>query len=221
MFLSRLQVAPGAHPHEALFGAFRHAYATHRLVWSCFPDQPDQPRDFLYREQRTGRFPRLLVLSAREPRAPRADLEIETKPFAPALAVGDWLEFSLRVNPVVRRARGSGKGKRHDVILDARKQAQDVEGGAGVPTVRDVALAWLEKRAAASGFALNAETVEADNWRRHQSPRKAGQPPVSFGTVDLRGALQVRDTDLFHGTLRRGLGSARAFGCGMMLIRRA
>ena len=64
--------------------------------------RPDQRRDFLWREmEQRGAF---LILSARAPVDRHALFELdEPKSFAPALAAGDRLGFSLRANPVVRR----------------------------------------------------------------------------------------------------------------------
>jgi CRISPR system Cascade subunit CasE len=39
--------------------------------------------------------------------------------------------------------------------------------------------------------------------------------------MDFRGILTVTDTEKFTDTLMQGLGKAKAFGCGLMLIRRS
>lgn len=52
----------------------------------------------------------------------------------------------------------------------------------------------------------------------HGGPRR-GQP--QFGILDLRGSLTVTEPATFLAALARGFGRAKAFGCGLMLIRRA
>ena len=45
--------------------------------------------------------------------------------------------------------------------------------------------------------------------------------PWQFGILDLTGLLEVTDPPLFLSHLAAGFGRAMAFGCGLMLIRRA
>ena len=51
----------------------------------------------------------------------------------------------------------------------------------------------------------------------HHSKRK-GQP--QFGILDFLGTIEVTEPDQFLEALHRGFGRAKAFGCGLMLIRR-
>ena len=61
----------------------------------------------------------------------------EPKPFAPALAAGDRLGFSLRANPVVRRRDPSRcRSVKHDVVMDALRDRSGAETG-GPPSHRD------------------------------------------------------------------------------------
>ncbi len=48
-----------------------------------------------------------------------------------------------------------------------------------------------------------------------------GNKEIRYNTMDFRGILTVTDSDQFANTLMQGLGKAKAFGCGLMLIRRA
>ncbi|MBL7000104.1 MAG: type I-E CRISPR-associated protein Cas6/Cse3/CasE [Gammaproteobacteria bacterium] len=43
---------------------------------------------------------------------------------------------------------------------------------------------------------------------------------VGFSAVDFTGVLTVTDVDLFKVALFNGIGRSKAFGCGMLLIRR-
>lgn len=52
----------------------------------------------------------------------------------------------------------------------------------------------------------------------HRGPRK-GQP--RFGILDLVGRIEITDPAVFLAQLPLGFGPATAFGCGLMLIRRA
>jgi CRISPR system Cascade subunit CasE len=62
--------------------------------------------------------------------------------------------------------------------------------------------------------------IAVDGYERVRLPRPAG-PDAVFGRLDLDGVLAVGDPALFLSSLASGFGRARAFGCGLMLIRRA
>ena len=48
-----------------------------------------------------------------------------------------------------------------------------------------------------------------------------GLAPIRFSVLDFTGVLEVRDPAAFLAAIARGFGRAKAFGCGLMLIRRA
>jgi CRISPR system Cascade subunit CasE len=190
--------------------------AGHHLIWALFADGPDRKRDFLWREEAPGRF---MILSARPP----AELElfdVDSTPFAPALAAGDRLGFALRANAVVSRSHGRGKrGPRHDVVMDALQALpREQRAAARLATVVEAGRAWLARQGEACGFTPEPDTA-VDGYDRVRIEREAGAPAV-FGVMDFAGALRVADPGLFMARLGQGFGRARAFGCGLMLIRR-
>ena len=193
------------------------AAAAHRLVWALFADAPDRRRDFLWRQDAPGGF---MALSARPP-LPLPDLfEVECKPFEPALAAGDRLGFSLRANPVVSRGPPGQRGKRHDVVMNVLHGLPKEERGvARLRTVEGAGRAWLARQGAAHGFAP-ADGVAVDGYETIRVPREAGDP-ARFGQLDFTGLLTVTNPAAFLPALAAGFGRARAFGCGLMLIRRA
>ena len=52
-------------------------------------------------------------------------------------------------------------------------------------------------------------------------PPGQGRRRPRFGVLDLEGVIAVTDPALFLPKLVQGFGRAKAFGCGLMLIRRA
>ena len=216
--------------------------AAHRLVWTLFADSPDRERDFLWREASPGMF---YLLSQRRPEDATGLFDIdEPKEFAPALRVGDRLQFSLRANATVARGAGSGgRGKPHDVVMDALFRIPRGERG----KVRDevtqaVGAKWLAAQGARAGFAIGEEAVEGGGGEvvenndvrmsiragphvrvtRYSTLRldRKGRP-AELGVLDFEGMLEVREPALFTMALAKGFGRAKAFGCGLMLIRRA
>lgn len=195
------------------------AGATHRLVWTLFADVPERRRDFLWREEEPGRF---LLLSARPPEDAAGLFTLDaSKPFAPRLATGDRLAFMLRANPVVTSSAGKGKrGKRHGIVAAALRDVHaEARSEQRRMLVEQAGRDWLMRQGKAAGFVLLGPlAVDGDDWRR--IPR-AGQRDIHFNVLDFAGHVEVGDPACFLAALARGFGRAKAFGCGLMLIRRA
>lgn len=185
----------------------------HRAVWSLFADA-ERERDFLWRkEQGRGRY---MILSRREPDRGSPIFHVDSRPFDVALSPGDDLAFHLRVNATVSRKAGPGRGKRHDVAMDLlRTHPKGDRGAHREPLAERAARNWLA--AHAEGFELTALMLE--RYDTHEIPRQGR--PARFGIFDLAGRLRVTDPDAFLARMAQGFGRAKAFGCGLMLIRRA
>jgi CRISPR system Cascade subunit CasE len=215
--------------------AGRRAGAGHRLVWTLFADTPDRERDFLWRETDGGTF---YILSRREPADAHAIFDLDpSKPFAPALAAGDRLAFSLRANATVaRKEQGRDRGKPVDVVMAAIHSLPKGErAGPRIAAVASAGRRWIESQGARCGFSLApACDDDAEGVGGEGAPPPALQvtgyrtlrvdhrgPDARLGVLDFEGVLEVRDTKRFLEALGRGFGRAKAFGCGLMLIRRA
>ncbi len=193
----------------------------HHLVWSLFADDPARSRDFLWREMQTGTF---LILSARPPEDRHGLFEIaEPKPFTPVLEAGDRLGFSLRANPVVRRRHPSHRRSvKHDVVMDALRSSSEGDRAAcRLAAVRERGLAWLERQGRKAGFSIGTDGVRVDGYEQHRISRRGAARSMSYSTLDFEGVLTVGDPASFLAAVARGFGAAKAYGCGLMLIRRA
>lgn len=220
LYLSRLHIAsnPSAQALRSMINPVDDAAridAHHKLLWSVFSDGPDRRRDFLWREMRQGEF---LTLSEREPVANDLFDLVEPRPFAPDLAPGDRLAFSLKVNAT----RAKRSGQRVDVVMDALHAVPQGERAVRrMPLAQETGEAWLRARAETSGFRVLKVEVEDYSTAAlpdHRGPRK-GRP--QFGILSMTGGLEVTDPAAFIGAVARGFGRAKAFGCGLMLLRRA
>ncbi len=230
LYLSRLRLArdPAVRALDGLLnpdtaGAQKHAH--HRLIWSCFAGDPDQRRDFLWRTEGRGQF---LTLSQRPPgQSPLFDPP-EVTEFAPDLRAGDRLAFALRANATRTEktgglSTGGREKKRHiDLVMDALKPVpKDGRAEVRMKLAQDVAESWLAAKGAQHGFAPGHVAVTDYGVAvlpGHRGPRH-GQP--QYGILDLTGTLSVSDPAAFLSALASGFGRAKAFGCGLMLIRRA
>lgn len=190
--------------------------ASHRLVWTLFADVPDRRRDFLWREEAPGQF---LVLSQRPPALDSPILEIDSKRFEPALEAGDRLAFMLRANPTVTPT--GADCRRSDVVMHAihRLPTGQARAAARPVAIQEAGSRWLVRLGERNGFAVQPERLAVDGYELRQVPRILGDP-MKFGQMDFQGMLTVVDAPLFRQALLRGFGRAKAFGCGLMLIRR-
>lgn len=195
--------------------------AGHHLVWSLFADGPNRNRDFLWREmERAGSF---LILSRRPPLDRHSLFAMdEPKPFIPMLEPGDKLSFSLRANPVIRRwDENLDRSRKHDVVMDAlRSLAKEHRARFRPSVIRDQGYAWLERQAGTSGFAVRPEDVRIDGYQQNQVSRNASRHSMSFSTLDFDGTLEVQQPRRFLARIASGFGASKAYGCGLMLIRR-
>ncbi|HEX6536946.1 MAG TPA: type I-E CRISPR-associated protein Cas6/Cse3/CasE [Gemmatimonadaceae bacterium] len=242
-YLSRARLrrdAPAAALRDLLVpkGESARTVAGHRLVWTLFADSPDRTRDFLWREAEPGLF---YILSRRIPVDRHGLFELqEAKPFQPVLSPGDRLAFSLRANATI--ARGSATGTRSkpcDIVMDALYRIPtEQRGEARKAAMEREGVAWLARQGERAGFSLasvdgRGDTVPGDGHARagggpavrvlgHRTLRvdRAGAP-ARLGVLDLEGVLVVCDPEQFVGAITQGFGRAKAFGCGLMLVRRA
>jgi CRISPR system Cascade subunit CasE len=220
LYLSRLRLSrrPSARALDAILNPTEPGLrldAHHRLLWAAFADSPDRRRDFLWREEAAGDF---LTLSARPPAPSDLFEAAEVKDFAPRLGPGDRLFFALRAN-ATRDRKGVG---RVDVVMDAlHALPKDARASERMAFAQQEGATWLARQGEAAGFRLIGAEVgdySVAALPGHRGGRR-GQP--QFGVLDMTGTLDVTDPTVFLARLAQGFGRAKAFGCGLMLIRRA
>ena len=192
-------------------------YGLHQWMWKFFGDAPDAKRDFIFRRHDLDGLPRIYVVSARPPAAPGSDWEVRSRAYAPQPTAGQRLSFVLCANPVVSKKSADGKSRRHDVVMQAKKDASAAERVWNPALVEQACLAWLRTRAAGAGFELIGATVGA--YQPQQSRKRGQDQAIQFSSVEFSGELVVCDPTAFQRTLLEGLGHAKAFGCGLMLVK--
>lgn len=217
-----LNPAPGSNNGDA-------ASAHHRLVWSAFSNGGEATRDFLWRAEDRGVF---YVLSAMPPNESALFEAAEIKPFEPALSPGDRLDFRLRVHATVNTsAPGDKRGKRHDIVMHRLKDIpKDERADKRMDMAEAAAIDWLDTQGSRDGFTLlrsrNRDVRLVQDYRvldipRHGALAQRREHRFRAGVLDLEGRLEVTDPPAFLSRLYRGFGRAKAFGNGLMLIRRA
>lgn len=227
MFFSRIsmnfeRISPG----KAARILHSSVYNEHKMVWDFFPEDKDAKRDFLYRRFDLGRMPQYFVLSNRKPVNDQGIWDIDTKQYEPVIRKGDNFSFNLRVNPVVTtmpEGRESKKRKRDDVYMNALAKYKDIpieKRPSNNEIMVESGLEWILDRAKKHGFSLNKDKVLVEGYNRLEGFKDKKKNKIKFGIFDYSGVLVVENAELFRETLFNGIGKAKAFGCGMLLLKR-
>jgi len=228
MHFSLITPTPGSE-RDAAHEWTRGAYAEHQWLWRFLPAPAGTPRSFLFRRRDADGLPRFYVVSDREPVSPSVHWTVQTKPYAPELQTGQWLQFELRGNPVVTRSNEQGRPARHDIVMHEKTRLlkeRSLPGWADwtapdrpplAELVQRCGAAWLQARSTRLGIHLDPDALRADCYEQHRG--KADKLRIS--TIDFSGRLRVDDPHALRLALFGGVGHAKAFGCGLLLIRSA
>ena len=206
MFLSRVEV-----PWEFA----RNPYNLHRQLWRLFPGEEREARGsseelrqgFLFRieDNPTGRPARLLVQSRRAPASAPGLMVVGTREIHPQPVAGQRLAFLLTANPVKTIAdtqRDAKPGKKSDKCR--------------VPLIKEEdQRAWLTRKFVSAG------EIETANALPHAPIYfRKGSRGGKLATVTFEGVLRVSDPKRLAELLENGVGPAKGFGCGLLLLRR-
>lgn len=226
MFFSLITPTPG-HERNAAHEWTGGAYLEHQWLWRFLPAPPETARQFIFRRRDVDGLPRFYVVSEHQPIAPSAHWQVQSKSYTPELVADDWLAFDLRANPVVTTRNDAGKSARHDVVmrektrlLQARTLARWSDWTASdrpaMPDlVRQTCGQWLQARCERLGIAVDEASLRTEGYEQHRG--KDGQ--LRFSSIDFSGRLRVVDPDALRKALYFGVGHAKAFGCGLLLLR--
>lgn len=201
-------------------------YAWHRKLWDCFPDLPDSQRDFLTRiDPLEGEY-RLWVFSRTKPVCPRwcPSEGFAAKQIAESFLSHRYYAFDLKANPVKSVVECDGNDK--PLLLPNGKRKR----GKRVPLVKqDELREWLIRKGdtrcrdqksgepVPGGFKIVEErpleiSPMVENYFRKKDHS------AYHGGVQFRGVLEVTDRESFIQSYQSGIGSAKGFGFGLMLL---
>ncbi len=206
MFLSRVEI-----PWEAA----RNPYNLHRQLWHLFPGEDRETRSsddetrqgFLFRieENATGRPTRLLVQSRRAPIQADGLLLVGSREINPCPSAGQRLAFVLTANPVKTIT---------DTQRDAKPGKQSEK--CRVPLIKEEdQRQWLLRKLG------EASEIKAVSVLPHAPLYfRKGNRGGKLVTATFEGELRVSNPDHLASLLENGIGPAKAFGCGLLLVRR-
>lgn len=184
----------------------RDTYDWHQRVWQAFGGRDGQPRDFLVRVDRQEEAFRVLILSPSPPVKPDwcPTDSFVTKPVPDAFFAHERYRFTLLANPT-RKVRSNKAGER-------------TKNGRRLPlSKREDLVAWLERKAEAGGFSVRTESLRTIP-RGREFFHKDGTSHGAHTAVEFRGELTVMNAARFRAAVAAGVGSAKAFGFGLLVI---
>lgn len=207
MYLSRIEI-----PWQLA----RNPYNVHRHLWELFPGQArearqdaDAPRQgFLYRfeEKHPGKPVRVLLQSRLEPISAGEVALLGCREIHPKPEPEQVLAFLLTANPI-------------KTIVDVDKVAKPgkVSDKCRVPLLHEEEqLAWLARKLGGAAT-LETATVQPHEPLHFRKGNRAGK----LAMTTFEGLLRVEDSDALLKHLENGIGPAKAFGCGLLLVRRS
>lgn len=247
MYLSHLMIDVGSNPDRPRPGRLwlRNIYHVHQRLSMAFPSRGSEQDDpqflrpfdpanferpkFLFRIDHDNQenSPRqfVVVLSDLLPNwayaFQNADMFLaalpELREYQPNQPAGEVLRFRIKVNLSVKSkehrkakegAEGTKKdqGKRVALTWDENQQPADV------------VIPWFGNKAARNGFAVQKCELIQLGW---VGGFKQGRDSAfQFRAAQLEGVLQVTDAERFKQAVCQGIGSAKAFGFGLLSVAR-
>lgn len=186
----------------------RNPYEVHRALWLAFPETADHQRDFLFRiEQRTSSQLQLLMQSERQPESRDSSVNIlAIKETTLMLQPDTQLRFLLIANPVKTISDEQGRLNRKGDIKKCR-----------IPLIKEEDQKnWLKRKLEHTAL-LSALEIEKQLPLNFSKGKQRGKiQPYSF-----KGILQVQDGPELARLIEKGVGPAKAFGCGLLSLARA
>lgn len=183
-------------------------YQLHKKIWQLFPDKADEERSFLFRveesEQRCAQH--LLLQSACPPQAASDELLLLKKPkeIHYEIKSGGKYRFMLCANPTKRINDKDGKATN--------------QGKVRVPIIDEAeTVAWLKRQFEGSAE-IDAVELTQKNLIRFHKNKKDHVHSGKVQTVTFLGILTVTDSELLIGKITKGIGPAKAFGCGLLTL---
>ncbi len=187
-------------------GGFRDSYAWHKRIWETFPNQPEASRNFLTRLDDTSQAFRLLILSADAPTKPDwcPTDDWKQKPIEASFYQHARYHFSLLANPTRKKVVRGEDGQRK-------------KNGQRIPIVsREDLISWIQRKGEQHGFTIDLASLKTIP-RPRQAFTKKGTPGTHAAT-EFTGALTVSNRELFLEAVTQGIGSAKAFGFGLLCL---
>lgn len=185
----------------------RNPYEIHKVLWKLFPENAQAERDFLFHMEKSDRTGAVILMqSARKPEIFCNEAKIlGCKEYQLALQKDQQLRFLLVANPVKTINDENGRTTNTGDLKKCR-----------VPLIHDEEQRdWLSRK-------LKPGAVPGELFIDPRHPlyfRKSGMAG-KIKPVVFQGILKVAEPEALVQSIQNGIGPAKAFGCGLMLVKR-
>lgn len=204
MYLAKIEMSLS---EPSVRAALRDAQKLHRLAVGLY-ERSRQDAGLLYRVQTQGHAVSLYLCAQRP---------IERDRLLPGMLlagereISDWLA-----------SMQEGQLWSFDLLTMPFKKVPDGEGGNSRRRVlrsREERFAWLSRKAQQNGFAvLDAQESAAEKTSALHTQEKGGR--LYLDVYRYSGILRILDAERFRTAVQEGIGPDKAYGLGMLLLKR-
>jgi CRISPR system Cascade subunit CasE len=184
-------------------------YEWHNLSWTFFPDKKEEDkRDFLTRLDVSEHEFRFTILSEQKPCKPNSGIAAcwKEREVPKSFYQKTQYLFKIFANPTKTLSRRDPKGNKKK------------NGSHYAITRREELRTWFLQKSEQNGFrVLNEPELEISPPVFHNLYRKNDEG-VLVG-VEFKGSLEVTDRSKFIKVAHEGIGRARGFGFGMLVLK--
>jgi CRISPR system Cascade subunit CasE len=206
MYISMIRLEPNG---NKTWDIIKDCYEMHKDILSAFPDYNGNVREklnILYKVIKIKEKINILIKSDIEPDWDKSriykNMQHESKNMSgikDKITNGDIFQFDIDVCPSKKIKTGSKNSKR--IFLYKREDQTE----------------WLERKGEQNGFEVfHIEQIDIDEPETLYGRKK----DVFFYKTKMTGVLKVIDKDKFINALYKGIGSEKAFGCGLLTIKK-
>lgn len=207
--------------HAAVLGGLSRQHVTERVLWRLEHDGPHRAAVLVLTESAPSW--EHLVEQAGWPGSDDPQVLVRSyKPLLDRIVRGREFAFRLRANPVAATRHPQQPSAAQRRRLDSTPRPRGVR----VPH-RTAAhqLGWLGEHTGRWGFDMVTNSAGVIDVRlaarqRLVFSKKSDATPrrVTIETATFEGRLRIADVDLARASLLRGVGPARAYGCGLITL---
>ena len=204
MYLSKIEMSLS---EPSVRAALRDAQKMHQLASGLF-QLPRQKAELLYRVQTDGNKVALYSYAAqaidRGRILPGMFLagERELNDWLASMEKGQLWNFDLLTMPFKKVSDGESRNSRRRVLRTQEER-----------------LNWLARKAEQNGFSiLNVQEFPGEKASALHTEGKGGR--LYLDAFQYTGTLQIVDVERFREAVRSGIGPGKAYGMGMLLLKR-
>ena len=185
------------------------SYKWHKFIWKFFSNK--ESRNFLFRVDNTNVGCRIYIISHSEPNPQSGEnyVSIRTKEIPESFLERKRYFFKIRLNPV-----------RTHVVRDPNTNER-IKGGARLTVSPADLPVWINEKFLKSGMRILHSPelgLECEISPITKIYFKKNNNRAFHSSVDVSGILEVEDQEKFKLAFSNGIGHAKAFGFGLLIL---